>query len=146
MGRATYVCTTCSEHFTRKYSAKRHNITVHHNNGGGEIVTLVEYLVGRKSGRYQASDPSWYRRRSDKSIHKFERAMVADSVGDRPGTHSNTDLTCCPLAKDTLTVISNYGFRKTRRSSIHSSVLLVYRNPSSPVFRGIIQPISIISL
>jgi hypothetical protein len=70
------VCTTCSEHFTRKYSAKRHNITVHHNNGG-EIVTLVEYLVGRNSGRYQASDPSWYRR-----SEKFGRAMGADSMGD----------------------------------------------------------------
>ena len=81
MGRPNYVCTTCSEHFTRKYSAKRHNITVHHNNGG-EIVPLVEYLVGRKSGRYQASHPSWYHRRSEKSIHKFGRAMVADSVGD----------------------------------------------------------------
>src|SRR5262249_30881521 len=80
MGRPNYVCTRCSEHFTRKYSAKRHNITVHHNNGG-EIVPLVEYLVRRSSGRYQASDPSWYRR-SEKSIHNFGRAMVADSMGD----------------------------------------------------------------
>jgi hypothetical protein len=79
MGRPTYVCTTCSQHFTRKYSAKRHNITVHHNNGG-EIVPLVEYIVGRSSGRYQASHPSWYRR-SEKSIHKFGHAMVADSMG-----------------------------------------------------------------
>lgn len=51
-----------------------------HNNGG-EFVTLVEYLVRRSSGKYQASDPSWYRRRSEKSIHKFGRAMVADSIG-----------------------------------------------------------------
>jgi hypothetical protein len=84
MGRPTYVCTTCSEHFTRKYSAKRHNITIHGN--GGEIVPLLEYLVARKSGRYQASHPSWYRR-SEKSIHNFGRAMVADSMGStfRPG-------------------------------------------------------------
>ena len=84
VGRVTYVCTTCSEHFTRKYSAKRHNLTIHNN--GGDIVTLVEYLVGRKSGRYQASHPSWYRR-SEKSIHNFGRAMVADSMGNtfRPG-------------------------------------------------------------
>jgi hypothetical protein len=80
MGRPTYVCTTCSEHFTRKYSAKRHNITVHHNNGG-EIVTLVEYLVGRKTGRYQASHPFWYRR-NGKRIHKFGRPTVEDYVGD----------------------------------------------------------------
>jgi DNA-directed RNA polymerase subunit RPC12/RpoP len=31
MGRPTYVCVTCSERFTRKYSAKRHNITIHGN-------------------------------------------------------------------------------------------------------------------
>jgi hypothetical protein len=80
MARPRYVCTTCSEYFTRKYSAKRHNITVHDNNGG-EIVALVEYLVRRSSGRYQASDPSWYIR-SEKFIRKFGRAMVADSMGD----------------------------------------------------------------
>ena len=79
MGRPTYVCTTCSEHFTRKYSAKRHNITVHHNNGGGEIVPLVEYLVGRNSGKYEASRPSWYRRAKEKRIHNFGHA--ADSMG-----------------------------------------------------------------
>jgi transposase-like protein len=83
MGHPMYVCTTCSEHFTRKYSAKRHNITLHHNNGG-DIVTLVEYLVRRSSGRYQASIPSWHRR-SEKSIHKFGRPTVADYVGDAPG-------------------------------------------------------------
>jgi len=80
MGRPNYVCTICSEHFTRKYSAKRHNITVHNN--VGKIVPLVEYLVRRSSGRYQAGDPSWYRRRSEKFIHKFGRAMIADSMGD----------------------------------------------------------------
>ena len=79
MGRLTYVCTTCSEHFTRKYSAKRHNITIHGN--GGEIVTLVEYIVGRSSGRYKASHPFWYRR-NGKRIHKFGRATVEDYVGD----------------------------------------------------------------
>ncbi len=83
MGRPRYVCTTCSEHFTRKYSAKRHNITVHHNNEGGEIVTLVEYVVGRNSGRYQASHPSWHRLSKEKSIHNFGHATaVADSVGE----------------------------------------------------------------
>ena len=82
MGRPSYACTTCSEHFTRKYSANRHNITVHHNTGG-EIVTLVEYLVGRKSGRYQASDPSWYRR--SEKFYKLGRPTIADSIGDAPG-------------------------------------------------------------
>jgi hypothetical protein len=80
MGRVTYVCTTCSEHLTRKYSAKRHNITVHHNSGG-ETVPLVEYLVRRSSGKYQASDPSWYRRRN-KRIHGFGPTATAAAVTD----------------------------------------------------------------
>src|SRR5262249_28212634 len=60
MGRPSYVCTVCSEHFTRKYSANRHNHNIH--NGAAEIVRLIEYLVGRSSGRYLASHPSWFRK------------------------------------------------------------------------------------
>ncbi|MFZ0512887.1 MAG: hypothetical protein WAM14_14870 [Candidatus Nitrosopolaris sp.] len=79
MGRTTYVCATCAEHFTRRYSAKRHNLTIH--NGRGEIVPLLEYLVGRSSGRYQASHPSWYRS-SERRVHKFGHTTTADSMGD----------------------------------------------------------------
>jgi hypothetical protein len=83
MGRLTYVCATCSEHFTRRYSATRHNINIH--NGRGEIVPLLEYLVRRSSGKYQANHPSWYRR-SEKRIHKFGHATVtADSLRDTFG-------------------------------------------------------------
>jgi hypothetical protein len=83
MGRPTYVCATCEEHFTRRYGAVRHNLTIH--KGIGEIVTLLEYLVGRSSGRYHASHPSLYRRgRGEKRIHNFGHATtaVADSMGD----------------------------------------------------------------
>jgi transposase-like protein len=82
MGRqTTYVCATCSEHFTRRYSATRHNLTIHENRG--EILPLLEYIVGRNSGRYQASDPSLYRRPSKKRIHNFRNATVtADYMGD----------------------------------------------------------------
>ena len=88
MGRQMHVCTGCSEHFTRKYSAKRHHITVHHKNGG-EIVTLVEYLVSSCSGRYQPSHPFWYRR-NGKWIHKLGRPTVADYVGDAPDLQRQT--------------------------------------------------------
>ena len=84
MGRVTYVCATCEEHFTRRYSATRHNLTIH--SGRGEIVPLLEYLVGRNSGRYRPSHPSLYRRgRGEKRIHNFGHATttaVADSMGD----------------------------------------------------------------
>jgi hypothetical protein len=81
MGRLTYVCATCEEHFTRRYSAKRHNLTIHNNRG--EIVSLLEYLVGRSSRRYHASHPFWYRRHREKGMHRFGHATtVADSIGD----------------------------------------------------------------
>jgi hypothetical protein len=81
MGRPTYVCATCSENFTRKYSARRHNTTIHDNRG--EIVPLLGYLAGRNSGRYLASDPSLYRRPSKKQIHNFRHSTVtADYIGD----------------------------------------------------------------
>jgi hypothetical protein len=73
------VCATCSEHFTRRYSATRHNLTIH--NGRGEIVRLLEYLVGRSSGRYRASHPFWYKRNKAQSS-KLGAATIADSIGD----------------------------------------------------------------
>jgi hypothetical protein len=44
MGRITWVCATCAQHFTRQYSANRHNANLH--GGNGTIVRLLEYLVG----------------------------------------------------------------------------------------------------
>jgi hypothetical protein len=55
MGRITWVCATCTEHFTRKYSASRHNKNLHF--GNGQIVRLLDYIVGRASGLYLPSDP-----------------------------------------------------------------------------------------
>jgi hypothetical protein len=55
MGRITWVCATCGEHFTRKYSASRHNNNLH--SGNGLIVTLLDYIVGRASQQYLPSDP-----------------------------------------------------------------------------------------
>ena len=55
MGRITWVCATCAEHFTRKYSASRHNNNLH--SGNGLIVTLLDYIVGRASQQYLPSDP-----------------------------------------------------------------------------------------
>lgn len=83
MDRPSYVCVTCEQHFTRHTSAKRHIFNIH--NGIGEIVTLLEYLVGRNSDRYRPSHRSMYRRRrKEHPIHNFEHAttIVADSMGD----------------------------------------------------------------
>jgi hypothetical protein len=87
MGRLSYVCGTCSEHFTRKYSAMRHNFNIH--NGGAEIVRLIDYIVGRVTGKYLATHPSWYRRERKSQTgsdhiyeNKFRPTTVTDSSGD----------------------------------------------------------------
>jgi hypothetical protein len=88
MGRPTYVCATCSEHFTRKYSAKRHNFNIHA--GRSEIVPFVEYMVGRSSGRYLASHPSWYRKQRQLQANRSyqsENHAIADTASSfRPET------------------------------------------------------------
>ena len=43
-----YVCTICAQEFTRKYSALRHNRTLHQ--GRANIVRVLEYIVGRIRG------------------------------------------------------------------------------------------------
>jgi hypothetical protein len=77
MGRPNYVCATCSEHFTRKYSATRHNHNLH--NGAAEIVRLIDYLAGRSSGQYKPDNPFWYKRNNP---YDNVGSSVADSVGD----------------------------------------------------------------
>jgi hypothetical protein len=77
MGRPSYVCTLCSEHFTRKYSARRHNHNLH--NGAAEIVRLIDYLAGRSSGQYTPNNPFWYKRNNP---YDKIGGTVADSVGN----------------------------------------------------------------
>ena len=60
--RANYVCTVCSQTFTRKYRGKIHNINLHL--GMAPIVRLIDYIIGRIEGHYQPSDPLLYRRRN----------------------------------------------------------------------------------
>ena len=126
MGRITYVCTTCSEHFTRKYSATRHNLTIH--NSRGDIVRLLEYLVGTLSGQYLPSHPSWYRRNqkwetptAHNSNNESGLAIFADSVGDtfRHGNglqqvpqgniYKNSHYSTSPISQATHKSIAPYG-------------------------------------
>jgi hypothetical protein len=88
VGRPNYVCTVCSEHFTRKYSGKRHNFNIH--SGRSEIVPYIEYMTGRSSGRYLASHPSWYRKQKGSqwnSSYPSENRVIADTTSSfRPET------------------------------------------------------------
>jgi hypothetical protein len=81
-----YVCTMCAQDFTRKSSANRHNTNLHQ--GRAVIVRFVEYIVGRVSGIYQATDPRQYRRKAKKNscfpagvgYSKTAPASFADTV------------------------------------------------------------------
>ncbi|MGC2684760.1 MAG: hypothetical protein WA323_23100 [Candidatus Nitrosopolaris sp.] len=88
MGRPNYVCTVCSEHFTRKYSGKRHNFNIH--SGRSEIVPFIEYMSGRNSGRYLASHPSWFRKQRQfqwDTRYPSENHVIADTTSSfRPET------------------------------------------------------------
>ena len=88
MVRITWVCVACSQPFTRRTSATRHNNIKH--NGHGEIVPLLEYIVGRGTGRYMPGNPlsygrdqKWQTRLAHNSNSGFGLATVADSIGDR---------------------------------------------------------------
>ena len=61
MGRITWVCATCAQHFTRFYSANRHNENLH--NGGGQVVRLLDYMIGAINGKFQPNDPTAEQRR-----------------------------------------------------------------------------------
>ena len=61
--RANYVCTLCSQTFTRKPSGERHNLNLH--SGMAAIVRFIDYIVGRIAGRYQPSNPLVFRRKKN---------------------------------------------------------------------------------
>ena len=58
-----YVCVTCTQTFTRRSNARRHNFNLHFNQG--IIVQMLEYIIGRSCGRFlppnQLSN-RWFRR------------------------------------------------------------------------------------
>jgi hypothetical protein len=86
MPNPNYVCGICSQTFTRKWRGSVHNNKFHA--GSGSIVRLLDYIVGRASGQYLASNPSLFRHKnkweklaeeakgSPKSSRDFEDAIV----------------------------------------------------------------------
>ena len=61
MPNPNYVCTICSQTFTRKWRGKVHNNNVHA--GLAKTVRLIDYMIGRSSGEYKPNDPSLFRRK-----------------------------------------------------------------------------------
>src|SRR5713101_1189359 len=77
-----YVCAICSEHFTRKYSANRHNTNIH--GGISEIVPYIDYMAGRNSGLYLATRPSWYQKKQSSfpSNPNYQNNLGSGAVAD----------------------------------------------------------------
>jgi hypothetical protein len=85
MGNKILVCTLCSQDFTRRYSADRHNQNLHH--GQGKIVRMIDYVIGRIAGEYNAANPLAYRSsynqqaspsaRSDAKAFRFPSTFIA---------------------------------------------------------------------
>jgi hypothetical protein len=61
MPNPNFVCTICSQSFTRRWRGRVHNNDIHA--GLAKIVRLVDYIIGRINGEYLPSDPSLYRRK-----------------------------------------------------------------------------------
>ena len=61
MPNPNFVCTICSQTFTRRWRGTVHNNGIHA--GLAKIVRLIDYMIGRSKGEYLPSDPSLYRRK-----------------------------------------------------------------------------------
>ncbi|HZA42496.1 MAG TPA: hypothetical protein VE504_01855 [Nitrososphaeraceae archaeon] len=60
MSFKNYICVTCAQDFTRKYSAYRHNHVLHQDHG--KVVRTLEYMIGRVTGDYIPADPVSFKR------------------------------------------------------------------------------------
>lgn len=97
--RANYVCALCSETFTRRPSAKRHNINLH--SGTAQIVRFMDYIIGRIEGHYRPDDPLLYRRRNKimnynqaKTVNELSASrftVIPDKTKDSPQNNFRVD-------------------------------------------------------
>lgn len=97
MNNRKWVCTTCSQDFTRRYSADRHIRNIH--SGRANKVRLLDYIIGRVTGEYSPPDPLLFRHPNkqqdnlfshDKTIRNknFPFKSIANG-SDNPPTHGN---------------------------------------------------------
>jgi hypothetical protein len=101
VGSKIVVCALCSQDFTRRYSANRHNQNLHH--GQGKIVRMIDYVIGRIAGEYKSANPLAYRSRysqqayssalSDAKAFRFPSTFIAhdSSQGNTSSAFSRTN-------------------------------------------------------
>lgn len=81
-----WVCSNCAQHFSRRYSANRHDRNLHE--GKGIIVSILDYVVGRISGQFQSNDPLKSRRNKQNNL-----LFVSKTINNNLGTKVITDST-----------------------------------------------------
>lgn len=88
MANPNYVCTICSQTFTRKWRGTVHNNNIHA--GLAKVVRLIDYIIGRSDGAYVSSDPFLYRRRKrwGDSIEQ-EQPFLDKKLGQEGNFHSS---------------------------------------------------------
>jgi hypothetical protein len=74
MGSKIWFCALCSEGFTRRYSANRHNQNLHQDQG--KIVRTIDYIIGRLANKYSPGDPLTYRARYKQIDSSITRSDV----------------------------------------------------------------------
>jgi hypothetical protein len=134
MGRPSYVCTICSEHFTRRYSAQRHNNNLHY--GAAEIVRLIDYLAGRSSGQYTPNNPFWFKRKIP--YGDVGSLTIADSAVDtfhskyipRQTPIDASQYPARPIHRSLPTIDhQSYGAGLSRETKLQELKRLVYKYP-----------------
>lgn len=85
-----YVCTICSQTFTRRWRGSVHKNKFHA--GSGSIVRLLDYIVGRACGQFLAGDPSLFRRKN-----KWEK--LANEAKGNPKSNRDSEDEIVKLAE-----------------------------------------------
>ena len=78
MAKPNYVCTICSQTFTRKWRGSVHNDNLHR--GFAKVVRYIDYMIGRNNGEYLPADPLIYRRKRKSGNQKEYRWARLDKV------------------------------------------------------------------
>ncbi len=74
--KSNWSCTICGMSSSRRFSVQRHVQTIHQGIGG--IIPFVEYVIGRREGKY----PPQERPRSRRSETPFMNKIMAEIEND----------------------------------------------------------------
>jgi hypothetical protein len=77
MADKNFVCTVCSQTFTRMWRGRVHKDILHA--GQSEIVRTIDYMVGRQNGLYSPSNPSDYRKKNRGLLSKRPQGTTSAS-------------------------------------------------------------------